>query len=317
VTVVTPAYNVAKYVGETVDSILGQTFRDFEYLVIDDGSQDSSIEVATAHSADDPRVRIIAENHKGLSAVRNTGIREARGKYIAYLDGDDRWHPRFLERQVGLIESLPPDVGVVFCRSRMILENGTLAFFQRSRPGSYDFDGLLIHGNPPRNGSSLLIKMSCFTEVGGFDDNVPYVEDFDCWLRIARLSKTPLFWANKDYLVYQRLRPGQVTKDRSASDQAILKLLDQQSPYMQHSPIGLAYVCPAVMALKFGNDEDTTNKLVAAARTAGVRQLVRTSWGREFLLWYSSPPAIRKIVRAGTRRAREIIKGINSRARGN
>ena len=317
VTVVTPVYNVEKYVGEAVDSVLRQTCRNFEYLIIDDGSPDNSIEIVRARTGDDSRVRILAGKHGGLSAARNIGIREARGKYIAYLDGDDRWHSRFLERQIALIESLPSDVGVVFCRSRMILENGTIAFLQRSRPGAYDFDGLLVHGNPPRNGSSLLIRSSCFADVGGFDEKVPYVEDFECWLRIARLSGTPLFWGNRDYLLDQRLRPGQVTKDRSGSDRAILHLLEEQTQHLRHSPVGLAYVYPAVMALKFGNDDDATTKLAMTARTAGIRQLVRTSWGRQFLLWYSLPPVARKMLRFVSRSAREVIKAANLRIRGN
>jgi glycosyltransferase involved in cell wall biosynthesis len=158
VTAITPAYNVAKYVGETVDSVLGQTFTNFEYLVVDDGSEDNTAEVVREHVGDDPRFRLVQGGHRGLSAARNTGIWESRGKYIAYLDGDDRWHPRFLERQVALIESLPSEVGAVFARCRMILENGTPAFLQRERPGRYDFDDLLINNNPTRSGSSLLIK---------------------------------------------------------------------------------------------------------------------------------------------------------------
>src|ERR1700760_830015 len=139
-TVGTPAYNVAQYIGEAVDSVLRQTFTDFEYLVVDDGSQDNSVEVVRQHAGHDPRFRLVPGEHRGLSAVRNVGIREARGQYIAYLDGDDRWHPRFLERQVGLIGSLPPDVGLVFCRSRLILENGPVILYQWQRAGRYDFD---------------------------------------------------------------------------------------------------------------------------------------------------------------------------------
>jgi glycosyltransferase involved in cell wall biosynthesis len=130
VTVVTPAYNIAEYVGEAVDSVLGQTFRNFEYLVIDDGSTDDSAAVIRAHAGDDPRLRLIQGENRGPSAARNIGIREAGGEYIAFLDGDDRWHPKFLERLVRLIQSLPPTVGSVFCRSRIMLENGTLVFLQ-------------------------------------------------------------------------------------------------------------------------------------------------------------------------------------------
>ena len=214
VTVVTPAYNVAKYVGETVDSVLRQTFRDFEYLVVDDGSVDNSADVVKAHVGDDPRFRLVQGEHRGLSAARNAGIREAKGEYIAFLDGDDRWHPKFLERQLQLIQSLPPDVGVVFCRSRLVLENGTLVFLQWQRAGRYDFDDFLVNSNPARNGSSLLIRKSCFADVGGFDEDLRHLEDLDMWLRIAANSKTPVLWASKYFLVDLRLRPGSMSRDR-------------------------------------------------------------------------------------------------------
>ncbi len=316
VTVVTPVYNIAKYIGEAVDSVIRQTFANFEYLVVDDGSDDGSGEVARKHARDDSRFRLVEGGHRGLSASRNTGIRQARGKYIAYLDGDDRWHPRFLERQIALIESLPEEVGAVFARCRMILENGTPAFWQRERPGRYDFDDLLVNNNPTRSGSALLIKKSCFADVGGFDEGLHYVEDFECWLRIAEGSKTPVMWANRQYLVDQRLRPGQVTRDRSSSDQAILRFLADQTPKLERFPAGLAYVRPAVIALKHGTDHDIAEKLAASARTVGVSELARSGWGRRFLFWDTLPPSARQIVRQAQSSAREAVKTANRKIRG-
>jgi glycosyl transferase family 2 len=207
-------------------------------------------------------------------------------------------------------------VGAVFARCRMILENGTPVFLQRERPGKYDFDDLLVNNNPTRSGSALLIKKSCFEDVGGFDENLHYVEDFECWLRIAEGAKTPLFWANRQYLVDQRLRPGQVTKDRSSSDQMIFQFLAEQTPKLQRFPVGLAYVRPAVMALKHGADNDITEKLAANARTVGVGKLAQTSWGRQFLIWDTLPPSNRQLVRRVQRSAREAVKSVNRRIRG-
>jgi hypothetical protein len=316
VTVVTPVYNVAKYVGETVDSVLRQTFTKFEYIVVDDGSEDNTADVVKSHAGDDPRFRLVQGGHRGLSAARNTGIRESRGKYIAYLDGDDRWRPHFLERQVALIESLPPEVGAVFARCRVMLENGTFVFLQRQRPGRYDFDDLLVNNNPTRSGSALLIKKSCFEDVGGFDENLAYVEDFECWLRIAERSKTPVLWANKQYLVDQRLRPGQATKDRSSSGLAILQLLAEQTPKLRRFPPGRAYVGPAVMALKHGADTDITDKLAATARTVRVGELARTSAGRQFLFWDTLPPSGKHLVRKVQHATREAVKSANRKIRG-
>jgi glycosyltransferase involved in cell wall biosynthesis len=316
VTVVTPAYNVAQYLGEAVDSVLAQTFTDFEYLVVDDGSQDNSVEVVRAHAGHDPRFRLIPGEHRGLSAVRNIGIRESRGQYIAYLDGDDRWHPQFLERQVALLESLPPDVGLVFCRPRLILENGTVVFYQWQRAGRYDFDDFLVGANPARCGSSLLIRKSCFDDVGNFDEDLASVEDLEMWLRIAAGSKTPVLWGSKHFLVDLRLRPGSVTRDRTASDNAIRKLLEEQTGQLRRLPASLAYVRPAVTAYKYGDGDDLADEFAAKARSAGARQLVRSVPGLRLLFWNSLSPARRQAVRSAQDSTRELVKSANLRIRG-
>lgn len=125
-----------------------------------------------------------------------------------------------------------------------------------------------------------------------------------------------MLWANRQYLVDQRLRPGQVTKDRSSGDQAVLQLLAEQTPKLHRFPTGLAYVRPAVMALKHSSDNDVTEKLAAFARTAGVGELVRTSWGRQFLFWDTLPPSGKRLVRGVQRSAREAVKSANRRIRG-
>ena len=316
VTVVTPAYNVAKYVGETVDSVLRQTFRDFEYLVVDDGSVDNSVDVVKAHVGDDPRFRLVAGEHRGLSAARNAGVREAKGEYIAFLDGDDRWHPRFLERQLRLIQSLPPDVGVVFCRSRLVLENGTLVFFQWQRVGRYDFDDFLVNNNPARNGSSLLIRKSCFDDVGGFDEELHHLEDLDMWLRIAENSKTPVLWASKYFLVDLRLRPGSMSRDRGDIDAALNDMLESQTAKLRRLPAGLAYVRPAVTAFKYGGNDDLAEYWAGQARSVGSGQLARTVPGIRLLFWDTLPRPARNAVRSVQYSARELLKDVNHRLRG-
>jgi glycosyltransferase involved in cell wall biosynthesis len=315
VTVITPAYNVEKYISEAIESVGKQTFRDFEYLLIDDGSADRTVEIVINHSRRDQRVRLIQAQHRGHSAARNRGIQEARGKYIAFLDGDDRWHPRFLDRQVSLLESLPATVGAVFCRSRMILESGTPVFFQWQRSGGYDFDQFLIGNNPSRNGSSLLIRKSCFDEVGGFDEDLPSASDLDMWLRIADRSKSPVLWGSRHCLVDWRLRPGSVTRDRLARDTALLKLLADNASRLRHSHAGEAYVRPAVTALKYGSDEAIAEQLAARAREAGIFRLVRSTSGVRLLLWYSLPRSGRQTVRKFQSSTREAVKSIDNRLR--
>ncbi len=315
VTVVTPAFNVAKYIGESVDSVLQQTFPDFEYLVVDDGSTDATAEVVMAHVGDDPRFRLIKGGHRGLSATRNAGIREARGEYIAFLDGDDRWHPRFLERQLELIESLPRYVGAVFCRSRLVLENGAPIFYQWQRAGRYDFDDFLVAGNPARNGSSLLIRKSCFDDLGGFNEDLRYVEDLEMWLRIASSKKTPFLWGSKHFLVDLRLRAGSLTRARGDMETAIDKLLETQTAKLRRLPAGLAYVRPAVIAYKYGENDDLAERWAKQARTVGNGGLARSAPGVRFLFWDTLSRPARDSFRAAQYSARELIKGANARWR--
>ena len=316
VTVVTPAYNIAKYIGEAVDSVLRQTFQDFEYLVVDDASVDDTINVIKAHVHEDPRFRLVEVEHGGPSAARNAGIREAKGEYIAFLDGDDRWHPKFLERQLGLIQSLPPDVGVVFCRSRIVLENGTPVFFQWHRAGRYDFDDFLVSGNPARSGSSLLIRKSCFTDAGGFDEKLYYGEDLDMWLRIAENSKTPILWGSKYFLMDLRLRPGSATRDRAEVEAALNEMYESQTAKLRRLPAGLAYVRPALIAFKYGENDDLAEKWAGRARSVGSGQLARTVPGIRLLFWDILPRPARRTVRSVQYSVREVIKDVNLRLRG-
>lgn len=316
VTVVTPAYNLAKYIGEAVDSVLRQTFHDFEYLVIDDGSVDETANIVKAHAGDDPRFRLVEGENRGPSAARNAGIREAKGEHIAFLDGDDRWHPKFLERQLGLIRSLPPEVGAVFCRSRLMLENGTLIFFQWQRAGRYDFDDFLVSGNPARNTSSLLIRKSCFTEVGGFNEEMRYCEDIDMWLRIAESSKTPILWASRHFMVDMRLRPSSATRNRAEMESALYDMLESQTPKLCRLPAGLAYVRPALIAFKYGDNDDLAEHWAEQAKSAGNGQLARSVPGARLLFWDALSRPARFKVRSAQHSVRETVKNVNLRLRG-
>ena len=94
ISVVMPVYNVEKYVSASIESVLSQTFTDFEIIVVDDGGKDASIDICSSYT--DPRIRIVSQKNRGLAGARNTGILESRGEYIALLDSDDCWEPEKL-----------------------------------------------------------------------------------------------------------------------------------------------------------------------------------------------------------------------------
>ncbi len=126
VSVITPAFNCASFLANTIGTVRSQTFSDFEHIIVDDGSRDHTLEIARAASSEDQRLRILTHpdggNH-GVSASRNLGLAEARGDLVAFLDGDDEWLPRFLEKQTSVLDESSSAV-LAFARARCIDGDG-------------------------------------------------------------------------------------------------------------------------------------------------------------------------------------------------
>ncbi len=212
ITIITPAYNVADYIGEAVQSVLAQSLPDFTYLIVDDGSTDGTAEAAEAAAGGDPRVQIIRQQNQGSSSARNTGIALATTPFIAFLDGDDRWVPTALETLLAAINAADANVGAVFGHSRHIDEQGEPVGTTLERDaGPYDMSAMFGSVAPMGNGSCLLLRRSCFEEVGGFDVNLRSAVDFEMWLRIGKLSTTPIFVCVPTMVVDYRLRRGSIS----------------------------------------------------------------------------------------------------------
>ncbi len=211
VTVVVPLYQTERYIAETLASVLVQTFDDFEVLVIDDGSCDAG--PALARATGDSRVRVITQANRGLAGARNTGIREARGTYIALLDADDRWHCEKLARHVALLDARP-DVGLSYSASRLIGDDGEdlglSQWPQRATTTAAD----VFCRNPVGNGSAPVLRRAALNSIAfwdsalgrlcWFDESFRQSEDIECWTRLAatthwRLALVP--FALTDYRV--------------------------------------------------------------------------------------------------------------------
>lgn len=113
VSIITPCYNGAKYISQTIDAVIKQTYTDWEMIVIDDGSKDNSAEIVEEYMKKEPRIRLVKQQNAGSAAARNNGIRQANGRYIALLDADDIWYPEFLEKQTAFMEK--NDAVCVYC----------------------------------------------------------------------------------------------------------------------------------------------------------------------------------------------------------
>ncbi|BAY33486.1 family 2 glycosyl transferase [Nostoc carneum NIES-2107] len=194
VSVIIPVYGVENYIASTVQSVLQQTYNNFELLIIDDASVDKSIEICQQFT--DPRIKIIRQANRGLAGARNTGIRHAQGDYLAFLDGDDIWLPEKLAKHIAHLENAP-EVGVSFSRSAFIDESGKpLGTYQMPKLKGITTPHLLCT-NPVGNGSAAVIRKEVFegikfpdnlhgtVEDFYFDEQFRQSEDIECWIRIS------------------------------------------------------------------------------------------------------------------------------------
>ncbi len=183
VSAVIPTYNYAHFLCAAIDSVLAQTYKNIEVIVVDDGSSDNTSEVVKKYEG---KITYIYQKNQGLSAARNTGIRAAHGTYVAFLDADDIWLVDKITEQMRLFES-GNNVGAVSCRFYEVDES--LRVLGESRHKDYppaELKKRLMAKNVVSGGSSVVVKKACFDAVGLFDESLRSAEDWDMWLRIER-----------------------------------------------------------------------------------------------------------------------------------
>jgi glycosyltransferase involved in cell wall biosynthesis len=208
VSVIVPVYNRAHLVTETVASILAQTYRNIEIILINDGSTDSSLEVIQALQQENPDVvRVIDQENQGQTIARNQGIKEACGKYIAFLDSDDIWLPDKLEHQIPLFDQ---GVGLVYGGVEFINESGETTGFDPCDPSVQGniYPQLLVKNR--MTGGSVVVLGEALAKVGLFDPEFKAAENWDLWLRICKVYQARL--VNKPVVQY-RLHQNNMSKD--------------------------------------------------------------------------------------------------------
>jgi len=196
VSVIIPSYNCEPYIAATLDSVLNQSFKDIELIVVDDGSTDRTVEIVSSYGAP---VRLITQTNARVCAARNRGIREARGEFVCLMDHDDYWFPEKLARQLQEFES-NPEIGVVYSSFINWHANGQGQF---PRPGGFDVTVTPDDVDPEFSGwiyhlflldcwmltSTAMFRSTVFKACGGFDEGLPFSEDWELWFRISRQFK--------------------------------------------------------------------------------------------------------------------------------
>ena len=183
ISVIIPTYNYDRFLREAIDSVLEQTYPAHEIIVVDDGSTDDTPRILAAYG---DCIRVIRQQNLGASAARNAGIAAARGQWLSFLDSDDVWRPRKLERDASRIAA-DPGLGIVHCGAEQFDQTGkTLAVFLGGLEGWVALDLLRLDREViAAPGSGLTVRKTAAEEIGGYDPRLAAAEDWDFCYRLA------------------------------------------------------------------------------------------------------------------------------------
>jgi hypothetical protein len=224
VSVIIPTYNRKQWLTQAIDSVLAQKYRDFELIIVDDGSDDGSSAVLGGYSG---KIGYIYLRHGGVSRARNIGSQLCRGEYIAFLDSDDLWHPNKLLRQMEYMRA-HPDCCICYTDEIWIRHGVRVNQMKKHQK----FSGWIFEKCLPLciiSPSSVMIRRELLLESGGFDEGLPVCEDYDLWLRIA--AGNAVAFLPEPLIVKRGGHDDQLSRSACAIDRfrvkALCKILDQ------------------------------------------------------------------------------------------
>jgi len=224
VSVIIPTYNRATLLGRAIQSVLAQTYQDFELIIVDDASTDNTESLVKSFNSE----KVIYMRHqknKGTSSGRNTGIRSAKGDYIALQDSDNEWMPEKLEKQMSAFAAAPPEVGVVYTGFYMI-ENNKKKYWPSASitPKNGNIFSSIIKGEYLVSPQTIVVKRECFEKYGLFDERFPALED---WEMALRLAKHYHFKYINEPLLQDYIQPDSMSRNKSAMIKSYKMILER------------------------------------------------------------------------------------------
>lgn len=231
ISIIIPLYNKALSIGSTIYSVLNQTYKDFEIIIINDGSTDNSVQVV--ESIKDSRIKLFNKSNGGVSSARNMGIEKATADYIAFLDADDIWHETYLEEQWKLIHDFP-DAGMWGCgwahdMQGIIHEaNHKVSIGFRGYVSDYWRKKLYLYWT-----SAIVVKKSVFRQIEPFDERVKYGEDLDVWYRI--ILNYPVVFYNKTVAYYRLEAENRAMNKKIAIDTFLPFYIEKYAEYRKRN----------------------------------------------------------------------------------
>jgi glycosyltransferase involved in cell wall biosynthesis len=243
VSVIIPTYNRAAWVTEAAASVLNQTYRDFELIVVDDGSTDATLEALASFWG---QIKVLRrQERRGVSAARNLGAAAARGEWLAFLDSDDLWLPDKLARQMNYLRAHPD---LLICQTEEIwIRNGVRVNPPQTHRKAAGDIFLLSLERCMVSPSAVMLHRRLLDTLGGFDETLPAGEDYDLWLRLA--WREPVGLVPEPLVIKRGGHPDQLSRQRGIDRwriQALLKVLqepDMLPLYRQAAARTLARKC--------------------------------------------------------------------------
>ncbi len=268
ISVIIPVYNQAQYVKEAIQSVLAQTWPDFELIVVDDGSTDETPQVLARFN--DSRIRVIRQPNGGLSAARNRGLRESIAPYISLLDSDDFYYPEKLELLKNYLDT-HPEIGMVSGGFVIVDPKGiTLKQVLTAAP-MFGLPDMLVYN--PFIPSAVMIRKEWLDVVGDFDEAIPSTQDWDLWLRMS-YAGSKFAWIDCPVAAY-RYHPAQMTREKNGMRNSSLATLDKffSQPHLPESLItfkdhayAIAYLSGAAWAYHSNATEEVKENILQAVQ---------------------------------------------------
>lgn len=230
VSIIVPCYKQAEYLPETLDSVLAQTYQEWECVIVNDGSPDNTEKIAKRYKDKDHRFKYVSQKNKGLSSARNTGVANSKGEFILPLDADDLIAPTYLEKAVGHI-TLFPETKLVYCKAEKFGKENCYWDLPL-----YDYDNFIWNNCIF---CSAMYRHSDFDKIGGYSENMMNgYEDWDFWLKL--LKKDDVVYRIDEVLFYYRVKDVSMVKEatsRSVLSENLVKLCrnhpDVYEPYKE------------------------------------------------------------------------------------
>ncbi|MGD1930915.1 MAG: glycosyltransferase family 2 protein [Leptolyngbyaceae cyanobacterium] len=238
ISIILNTYNSARFLLETVDTVLNQTFQDFELIVIDDGSQDHSL--ALVSSVNDSRIKVFPYANAGIAASRNRGLQHATAEFVAFLDHDDLWHEKKLENQWQALKARP-SAAFAYSWLKTIDESGDfIRTYPPVRHSDNAYEKLLVK-NFLHTASNPLIRRKELIEIGGFDEAIYGADDWDVFIRLATNSPIAV---SPHHEIYYRIVKGSGSANVDKIEQGCLQVVHKA---FQAAPLKFQSIKPRTL----------------------------------------------------------------------